>query len=83
MINYETALKVDPHSFFPNYNMGVLLAQDKNSVDESLQYFNRALDQAHRAQEYLYEINVLINISLLHEAGSNYHDAIVALQRAL
>ena len=26
MINYETALKVDAQSFFPNYNMGVLLS---------------------------------------------------------
>ena len=83
MINYETALKADPNSFFPNYNMGVLLSQDKNSVEESLQYFNRALDAAHRQQEYLYEINVLVNISLLHEAGKNYKDAIEALEKAL
>ena len=83
MINYETALKAEPQSFFPNYNMGVLLSQDKNSVDESLAYFNRALEQAHRAQEFLYEINVLVNISLLHEASKNYQAAIETLERAL
>ena len=26
--SYDNALRIDPKSFFPNYNMGVLLAQD-------------------------------------------------------
>ena len=52
-------------------------------MDESLSFFNRALDQAHRAQEHLYEINVLVNISLLHEASQNYKVAIETLERAL
>ena len=67
--SYQAALNVDVKSFFPNYNMGVLLSQDRSKMDEALSYFNRALEQAQKAQENLYEINVLINIALLHEAA--------------
>jgi tetratricopeptide (TPR) repeat protein len=39
--SYESALQVDAKSFFPNYNMGVLLSQqrEKEKVQESLEYF--------------------------------------------
>ena len=79
--NYQNALQVDPQSFFPNYNMGVLLST--SNKDESLSYFSRALELAHRQQEQLYELNVLINIALLHEASADYQKAIDALQHAL
>ena len=68
LASYEKALKVDRASFFPNYNLGVLLSQEKMQPAEALVYFNRALSQAHKAQEQLYEINVLINIALIHES---------------
>ena len=61
--------------------MGVLLST--SNKDESLSYFSRALELAHRQQEQLYELNVLINISLLHEASADYQKAIDALQHAL
>ena len=44
--SYQAALKVDYKSFFPNYNMGVLLSQNKTKIDEALTYFKRALEQA-------------------------------------
>ena len=81
--SYQAALRVDSKSFFPNYNMGVLLSQDRQKMDEALTYFNRALEQAQRAQENLYEINVLINIALLHEAAQNYTEAIESMNAAL
>ena len=81
--SYEKALKVDRASFFPNYNLGVLLSQEKMQPAESLIYFNRALDQAHKAQEQLYEINVLINIALIHEGQESYPAAIEHMEKAL
>ena len=81
--SYDAALKIDSKSFFPNYNMGVLLAQDSAKREEALQYFYTALELAQRAQENLYEINVLINIALLHEASQNYPDAIEKMNAAL
>ena len=47
--SYQAALTVDAKSFFPNYNLGVLLAQEKMQAQDSLTYFNQALDQAHKA----------------------------------
>ena len=44
--SYQAALKIDAKSFFPNYNMGVLLSQDRGKMDEALTYFNCALEQA-------------------------------------
>ena len=75
-VNYEAALAADPNSFLPNYNMGVLLC--KNSPLESFDYFNRALSCAHAAQEFIYEMNALNSISLLHEAAGDYEEAIEA-----
>ena len=46
--SYQAALSIDAKSFFPNYNMGVLLSQDRAKMDEALTYFHRALDQAQR-----------------------------------
>ena len=42
--SYQAALNIDAKSFFPNYNMGVLLSQDRAKMDEALTYFHRALD---------------------------------------
>lgn len=42
--SYLAALKIDPKSFFPNYNMGVLLSQDRSKMSEALTYFQQALD---------------------------------------
>lgn len=83
MESYEAALKVDAKSFFPNYNMGVLLSQDRSKMEQALTFFRKALEQAQKAQEHLYEINVLINIALLHEASQNYTEAIEQMNAAL
>ena len=37
--NYKAAIEVDPKSFFPNYNLGILLANDLNKKEEALRYF--------------------------------------------
>lgn len=47
--SYKAALKLDKNSFFPNYNMGVLICQDLEKMDEALGYFNKALKQAQMA----------------------------------
>ena len=83
LASYEAALRVDGASFFPNYNLGVLLSQEKRQPAESLVYFKRALDQAHKAQEQLYEINVLVNIALIHEGQENLPAAIEHMEKAL
>ena len=41
--SYQSALNMDKNSFFPNYNMGVLMSQDVSQVDEALSYFKKAL----------------------------------------
>ena len=46
-------------------------------------YFQRALSQAQKAQETLYEINVLVNIALLHESQENTEQAIEYMEKAL
>ena len=76
---YQSALNMDKNSFFPNYNMGVLLSHELSKVDDALSFFNKALNQAKQAQERDHEINVLNNIALLHEAVQNYTDAIEAM----
>ena len=42
---YNAALDIDPESFFPNYNMGVLKSHMKD-YKASLDYFTRSLDIA-------------------------------------
>ena len=46
--NFIKALEKEPHSFYPNYNLGLLLAQDKKKekLQQSLQYFEKALSHA-------------------------------------
>ena len=39
---YNAALDIDPESFFPNYNMGVLKAHMKD-FKAALDYFSRSL----------------------------------------
>ena len=38
MESYKSALKLDPKSFFPNYNIGVLLSLEKDRHEESISY---------------------------------------------
>lgn len=43
----------------------------------------KALDQAHRAGEVLYELNVLINLALIHEFSELYEEALEFLETAI
>ena len=74
---------MDPNSYLPNYNMGVLLCKDKAMMEQSLAYFNRALECAHEAGEFIYEMNVLNSISLLNEASGSLEAALEAQEMAL
>ena len=78
--SYRQALKVDQKSFFPNYNLGVLLSQNKEQAEDALNYFKKALEQAQRAQESLYEINVLINIALLQESLGRLDESVQSMK---
>jgi tetratricopeptide (TPR) repeat protein len=80
--SYEHALTVDPKSFFPNYNLGVLLAQDRTQHDRSIEFLQKALDQANKANETLYEINVLINMALIFEINASHDEALQKMERA-
>lgn len=64
--SYLAALDIDPESFFPNYNMGVLKAAT-NAYPVALQYFNKSLELARASQDEVYQINVHINIALVLE----------------
>lgn len=65
--NYDIALSIDKTSFFPNYNMGVLKALSRETEQEGIEYFEKALQIAHDSNEEVYEINVLVNIGLIQE----------------
>jgi tetratricopeptide (TPR) repeat protein len=83
MSSYKNALEIDPNSFFTNYNIGVLLSLDKNKHAEAFEFLMKALDQAHRAGEVLYELNVLINLALIHEFSELYEEALEFLETAI
>eukprot|EP00347_Sterkiella_histriomuscorum_P012671 403367671 len=82
---YEDAIKIDENCFFPNYNMGVFKASHPNheSDQEALKHFQKALDLARINKEDVYEINVLVNMALVHERQSQINEAIQCLQDAL
>lgn len=40
---YQRAIQIEPTSFFPNYNMGVLLSHDRVKHSESIKYLKTAL----------------------------------------
>jgi Flp pilus assembly protein TadD len=42
--NYKKALDLEPNSFFPNYNMGVLLSLDRSRHADSIQHLKIALE---------------------------------------
>lgn len=65
MKNYKAAIQVDPKSFFPNYNLAVMLAPDPANREMALKYFTPALKQAQKAGENLYEMNVLLSMAML------------------
>ena len=65
-------MDLEPESFFPNYNMGVLLSLDRSRHEECIRHLKVALDQATRASETLYELNVLINLALVLEIDGEY-----------
>ena len=52
-------------------------------MEEALGYFQKALEQARKAEESEHEINVLNNIALLHEAAQKYTEAIESMNAAL
>lgn len=56
--------------------MGVLLSLEKEKHQESINYLKIAHSQANKAGETLYELNVLINIALVHEIDENFEEAL-------
>lgn len=42
MASYKHALEIEPLSFFPNYNLGMLLILDKDRFANSIQYLKVA-----------------------------------------
>ena len=89
--NYDIALNIDKNSFFPNYNMGVLKAHQKDNelnpktnnlsnIEECLMYFENALRIAREQKEEVYEINVLVNMALIYERTIEYDKAICCLE---
>lgn len=52
--SYLKALEIDPASFFPNYNMGVLKSNDKQQEQDCLKYFLKALEIAQENKEEVY-----------------------------
>jgi len=74
--SYLQALEIDPESFFPNYNMGVLKSNDKNQEEDCLKYFLKSLQIAQDNNEEVYQINVNINLALVHERAFRLEQAI-------
>lgn len=63
--------------------MGVLKAQQKQTEEESIQYFEKALKLANDSKEEVYEINVLVNLALVFERRGEIETAIQKLEEAL
>ena len=82
MNSYKAAIEVEPKSFFPNYNMGVMLFPDRERRQEALQYYKTALEHARKAGERLYQMNALLSIALLQEDSHNYAEACETLRAA-
>ena len=82
--SYKEALKQEPKSFFPNYNLAVLLASE-GQYQESVTYFKQALGICHSDEQHTasYEINVLINLALCFEQLKKYEYAVEFLESAL
>ena len=64
--SYESALQADSESFFPNYNLAVLLAGE-SQFEKALKYFDNSLKISQTADLSLYQLNVLINSGLCYE----------------
>ena len=79
MKNYKAAINVDPKSFFPNYNLAIMLAPEPTNREAALNYFAPALKQAQKAGENLYEMNVLISMALLYEGAEDFVAACATL----
>jgi tetratricopeptide (TPR) repeat protein len=48
-----------------------------------LHYFEKALALAHSNHEDVYEINVLVNMALVHERKEDIENAVACLEEAL
>jgi tetratricopeptide (TPR) repeat protein len=72
---FNAALDIDPESFFPNYNMGVLKAHMKE-YQTAFEYFSRSLEISRIQNEQVYELNVLVNLSMISERLENYPAAL-------
>ena len=80
---YKSAINVEPNSFFPNYNMAIMLAEDSQSAAEALKHFNVALRNARKAKESLYEMNVLLSMAVIEEQSRDYEAAYNSLRQAM
>lgn len=80
--SYKHALEIDPLSFFPNYNLGMLLTLDKDRFADSIQYLRVASEQSNRTGDALYELNILINLALVEELVEKFEDALAHMERA-
>eukprot|EP00347_Sterkiella_histriomuscorum_P011628 403371722 len=77
--------------FFPNYNMGVYKASlhdqpnQNNEINDgqALKYFKKALEFAKASNEVVYQINVLINMSIIYERQNQIDKAIDVLTQVL
>jgi tetratricopeptide (TPR) repeat protein len=77
LASYQAALDIDPESFFPTYNIGVLKAHMKDS--SAIEYFKQALMLAKSTNETTFQINVHLNLSLLFERCNDLNSAITHL----
>ncbi len=60
------ALNADPTSFFPNYNLAVLLATE-GKYQKAISYFKEALSITKKLNDLSFEMNVLLNLALCFE----------------
>lgn len=60
------ALNADPTSFFPNYNLAVLLATE-GKYQKAITYFKEALAITKKINDISFEMNVLLNLALCFE----------------
>ena len=81
--SYKAAIDQDETSFFPNYNLAVVLAGE-GRFDEAILYFKHSLTIAEAIpQQANYQSNVLLNLAVSYESLKKLERAVDSLEKAL
>jgi len=80
--SYRDAIELDETSFYPNYNLAVVLA-DQAKFQEAILYFRNSLTIAEAVTEFdSHKTNILLNLSVCYESLKQLDRALDSLEKA-